>query len=509
MGNQTDYNLEWQTQSRKRSILVGTQMRRSVEGIDAKMIARAVSKLARRTGIERSDGDLKMRISCGRWFTALLAVILLLAISPEVFAETGGETKATSKMHALDTFWVLFAAILVFFMQAGFGLVEAGMVRAKNAANILMKNLMDFSLGSIAFFAVGYALMWGDGNWFVGTEGWFLFGVKSPVDGLPLYVFWFFQAAFVGAAATIVAGGVAERMKFAAYLLYTIAITSLIYPVVGHWVWGGGWLSKLEFYDFAGSTVVHAVGGVAALVGSIMLGPRIGKFGKDGNPRLIGGHSLPLAALGVFILWFGWYGFNAGSTLSLGDPNAVSLIVINTTLAAASGATLAMLVAWVKFGKPDVSIAFNGVLAGLVGITASCNIVTPLAAIAIGAIAGIIVVLGLLLLDRLRIDDPVGAISVHGLCGIWGTLAVGLLGLKSLGAPSDGLLVGGGIHMLGVQALGVTTSLAFVAVTMWVVFKLIDLTIGLRVPRDAELRGLDVREHGMESYSGFQIHITD
>lgn len=438
-----------------------------------------------------------------------ILVGLPLSISSDALAQTSAASDSAAAFNGLDTLWVVLAAVLVFFMQAGFGLVEAGLVRAKNAGNILMKNLMDFALASLAFFAVGYAVMWGAGNAFMGTEGWFLIGVASPAEGVPVYAFWFFQAAFVGVAATIVAGGVAERMKFSAYLLYTIPISALIYPIVGHWVWGGGWLSEFGFYDFAGSTVVHAVGGVAALVGSVMLGPRIGKFDKNGRPRVINGHSMPLAALGVFILWLGWYGFNAGSTLSFSDPSVVSLIVINTTLAAASGATLAMIVAWRKFGKPDVSIAFNGVLAGLVGITAPCAAVTPLAAIAIGAVAGILVVAGVLLFDKLQIDDPVGAISVHGLCGIWGTLAVGLFGLKSLGAPADGLLLGGGLHMLWIQFVGVLACLGFVAVTMWMVFKTIAITIGLRVARDAELRGLDVHEHGMESYAGFQIFITE
>ncbi len=439
----------------------------------------------------------------------ILLVGLVLAFSPEVLAQTSDAGADAPLFNALDTFWIVFAAVLVFFMQAGFGLVEAGLVRAKNAGNILMKNLMDFAIASLTFFAVGYAVMWGDGSPFYGSEGWFLLGIETPIDGVPLYAFWFFQAAFAGAAATIVAGGVAERMKFISYLLYTIAISAVVYPMVGHWVWGGGWLSELGFYDFAGSTVVHAVGGVAALVGSMMLGPRIGKFDKDGNARVISGHSMPLAALGVFILWLGWFGFNAGSTLGLGDPEVVGLIIINTTLAAASGAIMAMVMAWLKFGKPDVSISFNGVLAGLVGITASCAAVTPLASIAIGAIAGIVVVLGLMLFDKLHIDDPVGAISVHGLCGIWGTLAVGLFGLQSLGVPEDGLLVGGGFHMLGIQAVGVVACLGFVAATMWVVFKVIAVTVGLRVSREAELRGLDVHEHGMESYAGFQIFITE
>ncbi len=442
-------------------------------------------------------------------YIGAVVLTVLLSISPEALAQSTTTGDEVAAFNALDTFWIIFAAILVFFMQAGFGLVEAGMVRAKNAGNILMKNLMDFSIASLAFFAIGYALMWGQGNSFIGAEGWFLIGIETPVEGVPLYAFWFFQAAFAGVAATIVAGGVAERMKFSAYLLYSIVISALIYPIVGHWVWAGGWLAELGFYDFAGSTVVHGVGGVAALVGSMMLGPRIGKFDKNGHPKVISGHSMPLAALGVFILWLGWFGFNAGSTLSLSDPHIVSLIVINTAVAAAAGAIVAMIVAWIKFGKPDVSISFNGVLAGLVGITAPCAVVTPLAAIGIGAIAGVIVVFGLLLWDRLQIDDPVGAISVHGLCGIWGTLAVGLWGLEGLGAPADGLFVGGGLSVLGIQALGTIACLGFVAVTMWVTFKVIDVTLGLRVSRDAELRGLDVREHGMESYAGFQIFVTD
>ena len=440
---------------------------------------------------------------------ALIRLIFVTGIALSIPAQAVAQDASASVFDPLDTFWVVFAAVLVFFMQAGFGLVEAGLVRAKNAGNILMKNLMDFSIAALAFFAVGYGVMWGSGNGFWGTEGWFLSDIESPVEGVPLYAFWLFQAAFAGAAATIVAGGVAERMKFISYLLYTIAISALIYPIVGHWVWGGGWLAEFGFYDFAGSTVVHAVGGVAALVGSVMLGPRIGKFDKNGQAKVISGHSMPLAALGVFILWLGWFGFNAGSTLSLSDPEVVSLIVINTTLASAAGATMAMITAWIKFGKPDVSISFNGVLAGLVGITAPCAAVAPLAAILIGAIAGVVVVLGIMLLDKLRIDDPVGAISVHGICGIWGTLAVGLFGLESLGAPGDGLFVGGGLAVLWVQLVGMTACLGFVAITMWVVFKLIAVTVGLRVSRAAELRGLDVTEHGMDAYSGFQIFITD
>ncbi|MCI0334805.1 MAG: ammonium transporter, partial [Planctomycetes bacterium] len=316
-------------------------------------------------------------------------------------------------------------------------------------------------------------------------------------------------AVFVGAAATIVAGGVAERMRFISYLAYSFIISALVYPIVGHWIWGGGWLADLGFYDFAGSTVVHTVGGFSALVATWMIGPRIGKFGADGSPRVIGGHNLPLAALGVFILWLGWFGFNAGSTLGFEDPGQIALIAVNTNLAAATSAIVAMSVAWLKFGKPDLALALNGALAGLVGVTAPCAAVSPLAAVAIGAVSGVIVVYGIVVLDRCRLDDPVGAVSVHGFCGVWGTLAVGLFGQAALGANADGLLYGGGLAALGVQAIGTVSCIAFVIVCMTVVFKAIDLAFGLRVSREAELRGLDVREHGMESYSGFQIFITD
>jgi Amt family ammonium transporter len=298
-------------------------------------------------------------------------------------------------------------------------------------------------------------------------------------------------------------------MRFAAYLAYSFIISALVYPVVGHWVWGGGWLSGIGFYDFAGSTVVHGVGGFAALVGTWIMGPRIGKFSADGSPNVIGGHNLPLVALGVFILWLGWFGFNAGSTLGFDDPEQIALIAINTNLAAAAAAVVTMALAWIKFGKPDLALALNGVLAGLVGITAPCAVVSPVAAIGIGAIAGFVVLYGILMLDRLRVDDPVGAVAVHGFCGVWGTLAVGLFGQAALGAPADGLLYGGGLGQLAIQAVGIVACLGFVVVAMAVVFKLIDLTIGLRVSEEAELRGLDAREHGLESYSGFQIFITE
>jgi Amt family ammonium transporter len=382
------------------------------------------------------------------------------------------------------------------------------LIRAKNAGNILMKNTMDFCMASLGFFIFGYALMFGGSEPLFGTKGWFLMGAESP-NQLPLYAFWMFQAAFCGAAATIVAGGMAERMKFVAYLMYSFIISALIYPLVGHWIWGGGWLASLNFHDFAGSTVVHSVGGFAALIGTMILKPRTGKFNLDGSPNFIAGHNLPLVSLGVFILWFGWFGFNPGSTLSLSDPTQVGRIAINTNLAAAAGAIAGMFTAWAKFGKPDLALTLNGALAGLVAITAPCSVVTPGSAIYIGAIAGILCIYGVRWLDRLKIDDPVGAVPVHGFNGVWGTLAVGLFGQTALGAPNNGLFYGGGVLQLGIQALGSLTVVVFVLASMWLVFKTIDALVGLRVSEVEELRGLDIGEHGMESYSGFQIFLTE
>ncbi len=413
----------------------------------------------------------------------------------------------TELLRGVDTLWVLIAAFLVFFMQAGFGMVEAGFIRAKNACNILTKNFLDFCMASVGFFMFGYAIMFGAGNVLVGATGWFLSGAVSGAD-VPLSAFWLFQAAFCGAAATIVAGGMAERMKFPAYLAYSFIISAFVYPIVGHWIWGGGWLSGLGFADFAGSTVVHALGGFAALVGTMMLGPRIGKYGPDGKPSAIAGHNIPLASLGVFILWFGWFGFNPGSTLGVGNGDLIARIAINTNLAAAAGGILAMLTVWKLFGKPDLSMAMNGALAGLVAITAPCAFVDPWAALVIGAVGGIIVVLGVVLLDRLQIDDPVGAFPVHGMNGVWGTLAIGLFGQKALGLASNGLFLGGGLSQLGIQLIGVASAVIFVVAAMYMVFKLIDLVIGLRVTREEELRGLDIGEHGLEAYSGFQIFTT-
>jgi Amt family ammonium transporter len=410
---------------------------------------------------------------------------------------------------AIDTVWVLTAAFLVMFMQAGFGMVEAGFLRAKNTCNILAKNFMDYCLACLMFFLVGYAVMWGNGSSLIGTAGFAMEGAANP-SGVSIWAFWLFQAAFCGAAASIVAGGMASRMKFPAYLVYTVVISALVYPLIGHWVWNAkGWLATTGFRDFAGSTVVHATGGWSAFIGTIILGPRIGKY-VNGKVKAILGHSIPLACLGVFILWFGWFGFNPGSTLGVfADGGAqAALVAANTNLSAASAAISAMAIIWVIGGKPDLGMTMNGALAGLVAITGPCAYVSPWAAIVIGLVAGVIVVLGALLLDRIRVDDPVGAVPVHGMNGIWGTLCVGIFGQKSLGLPHDGLLYGGGLHQLGIQAMGVFTVAAFVIVVMGLVFLAVKKTMGLRVPQAEELRGLDIGEHGMEAYAGFQIFVT-
>ncbi|HOD12068.1 MAG TPA: ammonium transporter [Candidatus Omnitrophota bacterium] len=427
-----------------------------------------------------------------------------MALPSHSFAE---EPVAWASQVGLDTVWVLIAAFLVFFMQAGFGMVEAGFIRAKNTCNILTKNFLDFCMASLGFFIFGYAIMFGPGNGFMGFKGWFLVGAESA-SSVPLFAFWLFQAAFCGAAATIVAGGMAERMKFQAYLIYSFVISALIYPIIGHWVWGGGWLAKLGFMDFAGSTVVHAVGGFAALIGTIILKPRTGKYNPDGSANAIAGHNIPLASLGVFILWFGWFGFNPGSTLSVGDGELIGRVAINTNLAAATGGIMAMLMVWKMFGKPDLSMAMNGALAGLVAVTAPCAFIDPWAAIVIGGVGGLIVVLGVVILDKLQIDDPVGAVPVHGLNGVWGTLSIGIFGKAALGVPSSGLLYGGGFSQLGIQLLGVLAAVSFVVVTMGLLFKIVDATIGLRVSKEEEFKGLDIGEHGMESYSGFQVFTT-
>ena len=429
-------------------------------------------------------------------------VLALALVAPAVSAQ---EQSAADFVRGLDTVWVLVAAFLVFIMQAGFGMVEAGFVRAKNACNILAKNFLDFCIASVMFFLVGYALMFGKGNALLGWTGFSLTGAENP-SGISLSAFWLFQAVFCGTAATIVSGGMAERMKFHAYLIYTLIVSSLVYPVIGHWAWSGqGWLAGMGFADFAGSSVVHATGGWVALIGAIMLGPRIGKFDSQGKAKAMPGHSIPLAALGVFLLWFGWFGFNPGSTLAVGDGSLIGRIAMNTNLAACTGAITAMATVWLAYGKPDLSMTMNGALAGLVAITAPCAYVSGSAALVIGAIAGVLVAGGVALLDKLGVDDPVGAAPVHGLNGVWGTLAVGIWGQQSLGLGRNGLLHGGGFTQLGVQALGTFAISLFALVTMGLVFYLIKRTVGLRVSQQEELRGLDIGEHGMEAYAGFQV----
>jgi len=398
--------------------------------------------------------------------------------------------------HA-DYVWTLIAAALVFFMQAGFALVECGFTRAKNAINIMMKNLMDFSMGSLAFWAVGFGIMFGVTNtgWF-GTSGFFLSDFKVGGDPWVL-AFWMFQVVFAATAATIVSGAMAERTKFIGYLLYSIVISALIYPVFGSWAWGSlfngnGWLEGLGFIDFAGSTVVHSVGGWAALAGAIVLGPRIGKYAKDGSIKPILGHNIPLAALGVFILWIGWFGFNPGSTTAANKD--IAMIFVNTNLAAAAGAVFAMFTSWIKFGKPEISMSLNGALAGLVAITSPCATVTPLSAIIIGAIAGIIVVLSVLFFDKIRVDDPVGAISVHGVNGAWGTLAAGIFNIGGTSAK-----------IIGVQALGIVACFIWTFGTAFILFKIIDKTVGLRVSPEEEALGLDHSEHGGNAYPDFAV----
>ena len=410
------------------------------------------------------------------------------------------EVTAADVQTNLDNVFVLVAAVLVIFMQAGFALVEAGLTRAKSVANIMMKNMMDFAAGAIAFFAVGFAIAFGAGNDFFGTEGWFLGDGAFTYGTLTVPVFFVFQVAFAATAATIVSGAMAERTKFKSYFLYSIVISSLIYPVVVHWNWGGGWLAQLStpFHDFAGSTMVHQTGGIAALMGAMILGPRIGKYGTDGKPRAIPGHNIPFAVLGTFILLVGWYGFNPGSELAA--DGAIGGIAVTTTLAACAGAVAAMLAIWIKSGKPDVAMTANGMLAGLVGVTAGTAAVSPVGALIIGACAGVIVVFAVFFFDRIKIDDPVGAISVHGVCGAFGTICVGLFATEDTDFWQQGLFYGGGTDQLVSQLIGVAAVGLFVAVAAGALFLVIKATVGLRVSAEEEIEGLDVLEHGAPGY---------
>ena len=409
-----------------------------------------------------------------------------------------------------NTIWVLLGAALVFFMQAGFAMCEAGFTRAKNTGNILMKNLMDFCIGTPLYWLLGYGIMFGTGTALFGWIDPFIMKDYTSVlpAGVPLWAFAIFQTVFCATSATIVSGAMAERTKFSAYCIYSAAISLFIYPVSGHWIWGGGWLAEMGFHDFAGSTAVHMVGGVCALIGAKMLGPRIGKYGKDGKPRAILGHNLSIAALGVFILWFCWFGFNGASTVGMDSDELIgsaSLVFFNTNLAAALATLVCMIYTWMRYGKPDVSMTFNAALAGLVGITAGCDAVNPFGAAVIGLVCGVAVVLSVGFFDKVvKIDDPVGAISVHGVCGALGTILTGLFATGQ--STMKGVFYGGGFKFFGVQCIGVLATIAWTAVIITVVFFAIKKTIGLRADAEDEIMGLDRSEHGLPTaYAGIAM----
>ena len=406
---------------------------------------------------------------------------------------------------SMDVGWTLVAAALVFFMQAGFAMVETGFTRAKNAGNIIMKNLMDFSLGTPIFWILGFGIMFGAASPFFGGFDFFADGVVGEGYDWTTLIF---QTVFCATAATIVSGSMAERTKFSAYCIYSMIISAVIYPVSGHWIWGGGWLAELGFHDFAGSTAVHMVGGVAARGGAAILGPRIGKYTKDGKARAIPGHSLTLGALGCFILWFCWFGFNGGSTVALsgGGAEVASRVFVTTNMAAAVATVTVMCITWIRYKKPDVSMTLNGSLAGLVAITAGCDVVTPFGSVIIGICAGFSVVFGIEFVDqKLKVDDPVGAVGVHCINGALGTILTGLFAYYN-GTEVEplGVFYGGGFHFFGIQVLGVVAVIAWVAITMTIVFNVIKHTIGLRVSEAEEIMGLDKPEHGLSSaYADF------
>ncbi len=438
--------------------------------------------------------------------------VFLVLASPGLALAAAGPTPAAI---ASDTVWTVVAGVLVMFMQAGFAFLEAGLTRAKNAGHIAVKNLVIYSIASLVFWAVGFAICFGTGNALVGTSGWGLNVADADVNAVfsslsfsdvPLPAKYLFEVVFCAVSLAIVWGGMAERTKFSIYIIFGVIFSAVIYPVVGHWIWGGGWLSTLGMQDFAGSTVVHLQGAAAALAGAILLGPRIGKYGKDGKSNAIVGHNIPFVVLGTLILWLGWFGFNPGSTLMATSPSVgyFSYIAMTTNLAAASGALAAMFMAWKVLGAPDMSMVANGAIAALVAITATCAFVDPWASVVIGAVAGVIAVFGVLMIDKIRIDDPVGAVSVHGMAGIWGTLANGLFAtpdrVKLLAVGSPGLFYGGGYHQLVVQIEGVSSAFAYVFLTSLAVFFVLKVTIGIRVSEREEMEGLDISEHKMWGY---------
>jgi len=452
-----------------------------------------------------------------RIISGLGGVVAILAITPSIgFAQDYVPTA----QDYLNNIWVFIAGILVFFMQAGFALVEAGLTRAKNVVNIFAKNIADAIIGILAFFAVGYGLAFGGDGWFAGTDYFFLQGqdlAAIPEGGLSPATVFFFQAVFAATAVTIASGAMAERTKFSTYLIFSAVMCAVIYPIVVHWTWGGGLIADIgwsvgtaedgsdiraQFSDFAGSGIVHMTGGIAALMGAFFLGPRIGKYDENGKPRAIPGHSIPFATLGVFILWVGWFGFNPGSEL-LADE-FVSTIAVNTMLAAAAAGFVTTITIWLVAGKPDLAMIGNGVLAGLVAITGPCGAVTPVWSIVIGAVAGVLVVGSVLFFDKIKIDDPVGAVSVHGVCGAWGLIAIGLFARYDdafLGREDAGLIYGGGFDQLGVQALMLLIIGVWVTATTGALFFVLKKTIGLRVSAEEEIEGLDLLEHGLQGYA--------
>ena len=418
-----------------------------------------------------------------------------------------------STIIIIDTLWVLFAAVLVFFMNLGFAAVESGFARSKNTVNILSKNFIVFAVSSIGFMLLGWGLMFGGANPIIGTEHLFILGKSNDFynDTLTSYVpFWgkfFFQLVFCGTAATIVSGAVAERVKYLSFIVFSFVLTIFIYPIVGHWIWGGGWLANLGFMDFAGDTVVHSVGGWAALAGAMILGPRHGKYDKDGKPQAIPGHNMSLAVIGLFILWLGWFGFNPGSTMSFQNPADVMHILVTTNTAAVAAVLTATATSWIFIGKPDLGMTINGCLAGLVGITGSCAYVSVGSSMIIGAIAGVIVVFAVLFFDRIKVDDPVGATSVHLVCGVFGTICIGLFAQEGVTSLStvNGLFFGGGFALLGVEILGILAVSVFVFISSALIWLILQKTMGIRVTLEEEIMGLDIGEHGHTAYPDFAI----
>ncbi len=414
----------------------------------------------------------------------------------------------------IDTLWVFLAAILVFFMNLGFASVEAGFARSKNTVNILSKNFIVFAVSSLGFLLLGWGIMFGGDNPFIGTENLFILGGQdlsayneTLTSSVPFWGKFFFQLVFCGTAATIVSGAVAERVKYVTFIIFSFVLTLVIYPIVGHWVWGGGWLAELGFLDFAGDSVVHSVGGWAALAGAMLLGPRIGKYGKDGKPKAIPGHSMSLAVIGLFVLWLGWFGFNPGSTMSFQNPSDVFHILMTTNTSAIAAVITATATSWIVLKKPDLGMTINGCLAGLVGVTGGCAYVSIEVSLLIGALSGILVVFAVGFFDKMKIDDPVGATSVHLGCGIFGTICVGLFaqeGVTSL-STTNGLLYGGGFRVLGVQLLGIVAIGAFTFVSSGLVWLVLKKTIGIRVSREEEIQGLDIGEHGNVAYPDFAL----